>query len=283
MASRNERQKIAQETVNIIEEGTYTAPSGKQVKLHETLDRSRRLSQLYDPEELEKMTIRHVFKEPDSPSTPAIQVTNETTLAAARRFARRHGDEDMLALNFASARQPGGGFLSGASAQEESLCRKSGLYACLQEQSKYYERNEAYGSSLYTDHMIYSPDVPVFRDADDQLLESPYQCSFITAPAVNAGAVRQNEPKRVNMIQPVMEQRIEKLIALCVHLSHSRLILGAWGCGVFQNDPGDVARWFGRYLGSGSPYAPYIDQVVFAVLDGTPDERIIRPFREQFG
>lgn len=267
----------------ILEEGSYTAPSGETISIEESLDRARRNTRLFDPDELEDLTVRWIYGEQKSTGNPpSIDVTNETTLSAASRLYRQDPEKDLAALNFASARHPGGGFLSGATAQEESLSRKSGLYACLQQASEYYERNQAYGSSLYTDYMIYSPNVPVFRDKNDRLLESPYETSFITAPAVNAGAVRDNEPNRVNMIQPIMEQRIEKLIALCVYLQHKRLVLGAWGCGVFRNDPNDIARWFGRYLGPESPYSPHIDRVVFAVLDGTTDKRIITPFREEF-
>ncbi len=282
MNTQNVRRDIAQKTVQILDKGEYESLSGKKVKIHETLDRARRLTRTFSPDELEKMTIRHVFNDKGTPPPPSITVTNETTLSAALRLAQKSSNENLMALNFASAKNPGGGFLNGASAQEESLCRKSGLYHCIKDQAEYYEQNKAYGSSLYTDHMIYSPGVPVIRDVNEELLESPYLCDFITAPAVNAGAVRENEPKRVNMIQPVMEQRIEKLIALFVHLSQKRLVLGAWGCGVFGNDPTEVARWFSRYLGTDSPYAPYIDEVVFAVLDNTADKRIITPFRNEF-
>lgn len=110
----------------------------------------------------------------------------------------------MLALNFASARHPGGGFLGGSQAQEESLARASGLSPCLNQFQEMYDTNQRFSSCLYTDHMIYAPDVPVFRDDDDRLLEEPFLVSILTAPAVNAGAVRRNEPHHVQHIEPVM-------------------------------------------------------------------------------
>ena len=117
-------------------------------------------------------------------------MTGETTLAAAERLAEFRP----LCLNFASAKNPGGGLLSGSQTQEESLARSSGLYATLLPMTELYAYNRHLGTSLYSDYMIYSPDVPVFRSDSGLLLEVPYLASFITAPAVNAGAVEKNEP-----------------------------------------------------------------------------------------
>src|SRR5262249_60941792 len=104
---------------------------------------------------------------------------------AARRLYEDEGEQNAVALNFASARNPGGGFLGGAKAQEEDLARRSALYACLLTQRPYYDANRAERSLLYTDHIIYSPSVPFFRDRALDLVESPFCASIITAPAPN--------------------------------------------------------------------------------------------------
>jgi len=98
-------------------------------------------------------------------------------------------------LNFASARHPGGGFLGGAQAQEESLARTSGLYACLTSAhcKKMYLINQQNKSCLYSHRIIYSPDVPVFKDDDGAILDEWYSMNFISAPAVNAGVVRKRD------------------------------------------------------------------------------------------
>src|SRR5690348_13855049 len=92
--------------------------------------------------------------------------------------------------------------------------------------------------------MIYSPRVPVFRDDDDRLIEEPWSVAMITAPAVNAGVVRANEPGSVPRIAETMNRRIASVLGLAAHHGHDALVLGAWGCGVFANDPWEIAELF---------------------------------------
>jgi uncharacterized protein (TIGR02452 family) len=131
--------------------------------------------------------------------------------------------------------------------------------------------------------MIYSPDVPVFRDDDDVLLDEPYAVSFVTAPAVNAGVVREKEPRNVARIEPVMLARIEKVLAVAVANGHEVLVLGAWGCGVFRNDPTQVAGGFARHLKGDGRFRSAFRKIVFAVLDRTSDRSVIEPFERHFG
>jgi uncharacterized protein (TIGR02452 family) len=187
----------------------------------------------------------------------------------------------VLALNFASAKNPGGGFLNGSQAQEESLARASGLYACISPHRAMYEANRRCPSCLYTDHIIYSPDVPVFRDDADALLDEPYLVSFLTAPAVNAGVVRAREPQNATRIEAVMLGRVEKVLAVAAVNGHDALVLGAWGCGVFGNEPEQVAGWFAAHLTGTGRFRAAFRRVVFAVLDRTPGMATIEPFIRQ--
>lgn len=98
-----------------------------------------------------------------------ISVSNCTTFAAAKSLIDA-GYKNPLCLNFASAKNPGGGFLSGSAARERCLARASGLYQSLSSQMTYYDVNRSHTSSLYTNHIIYSPSVPVFRSDDDMLI-----------------------------------------------------------------------------------------------------------------
>lgn len=207
---------------------------------------------------------------------------NCTTLAAARDLVReaRWTGGGVLLLNFASAKNPGGGFLGGSRAQEESLARSSGLYPCIVPHAEMYDANRRCGSCLYTDYMIWSPDVPVFRDDEDQLLEEPYTVSMLTVPAVNDGAVRGSDRES---IESTMWRRMLKLLAVTALHEHSDLVLGAWGCGVFKNDATKVAGWFHTALTDPAYYRNVFRKVVFAVLDWSDERRFIGPFEERFG
>src|SRR4051812_10693801 len=226
MANRNERAMIAAETVQILSRGSYAGPSGKTISIDSELQYSVNETRLFRPGQLAKLATAM----PASRGPSRIGVSNCTTLSAARRLHAEYGAERIALLNFASARNPGGGFLNGSQAQEESLARASGLYGSLSRMTDYYAVHRRESSALYTDHMIYAPLVPVFRGEADRLIAAPWCVSMITPPAVNAGVVRSQEPENVPRIREVMARRIGYVLALARHHGHDALVLGAWGC-----------------------------------------------------
>ncbi len=271
--------------MEILQSGSYKSPQQKTVDIQNELNEAVRHSRIFAPQQYPEVFGRRDERLADSPYAKPVrfEVINTTTLAASRLLVEHENREDVLCLNFASAKNPGGGFLGGSQAQEESLARASGLYACISPMRTLYDTNARYRSSLYTDHLIYSPRVPVFRDEDDRLLEAPWLVSMLTVPAVNAGAVRRNEPENIPRIQETMLRRIEKLLSVAVVCGHRTLVLGAWGCGVFKNDPAAVAGWFHYHLVENETFHGAFDRVVFAVLDQSPDGATIRPFQKLFG
>jgi uncharacterized protein (TIGR02452 family) len=207
-----------------------------------------------------------------------IEVTNETSLQALARLARENLDE-VMCLNFASAKNPGGGFLGGAQAQEESLARSSGLYPCLLAQPKFYEFHRKQQDLLYSHRMIYSPSVPVFKNDAGELLE-PYNAAFITCAAPNAGAIASNQANSTSQIPEVLEQRATLVLGLAALKKHQRLVLGAWGCGVFRNDPNLVARVFKNLLKN--KFKNVFEEVVFAVYDSSKNKSVFLAFESIF-
>lgn len=261
MTSRKQRSKIAHETVEVLDSGHYETKTGKLVDIESELEYAVENTELYRPRDFEIIQLRG-----DYPGPLSLKVTNETTLEAAKRL-EYPGTSDPFILNFASGRNPGGGFLNGSGAQEESLARATGLYPCISEVTEYYQKNRQSGTGLYTNNMIYSPRVPVIRDEDGNFLESPYSVSILTAPAVNRKAVEKNEPERLSEVKPTMDDRIKKVLLVAVDNNHKDLVLGAWGCGVFDNDPGVISKLFRKNLEEGETFHSEFEKVVFAVPD----------------
>jgi uncharacterized protein (TIGR02452 family) len=237
---------------------------------------------------------------------PAVSVVNTTTFAAAREIIKKQRESfattvseqettkmkaatDVCCLNFASAKNPGGGFLKGSQAQEESLARASGLYSCLLKAPTYYQSNRSKRNAMYEDLIIYSPDVPVFRNDNDELLEDPWKTAIITAPAPNRGVLIQNNRKLSktkmrefeSLIQEVFEARIDMVLATAMNYNHRHIVLGAWGTGVFKNDPRIVANLFKNALMK-ECFKGAFDTIVFAVLDTTKDCATFNAFEEVF-
>lgn len=266
---------MAKETVAICEAGLYTPPSGGRVSILEELGRAKAATVLYSPEKLPTP------KPAERKTSTRFEVRNETTFNALSRLCRA-GHGHLACLNFASAKNPGGGFLNGSQAQEEALARASGLYPCLLATPEYYERNRANKSALYLDLAIFSPLVPFFRDDAGELLERPVFASVITAPAPNAGAIEQNEPGNLPKVAPTLKRRTELVLSIALARAVERLVLGAWGCGVFRNDPRTVANTFARFLKPPGQFAGAFAEVVFAVFDRTEDSATYQAFAEVF-
>ncbi len=274
--SRNHNATIAAETIQVLEKGWYEAPSGRRVEIQASLEHTVKGTRLYTPQELERLEPLN-----EKRFETIIEFTPETTLEAAARLSDERQDT-VMCLNFASAKNPGGGFLGGAQAQEESLARSSGLYPTLTSKPAFYAFHRAQHDLLYSDHMIYSPDVPVIRDDAGNLLEQPYLSAFITSPAPNAGAIESNQPHSLEKIPSVLEHRAAKILTLATRYKHTRLVLGAWGCGVFKNDPAIVARAFVVHLTKGAAFFGLFERVVFAIYDSKPGAPTLEAFRKAF-
>lgn len=268
------RIAIAEDTLELLEQKYYVNTSGERIDLGPAMEFATHHTMLYSPEALQEILNNHSAKKG---FVTFYEVANETTLDAVRRLAA-NGADNIMCLNFASAKNPGGGFLGGAIAQEECVARASGLYPCLLKAPAYYAYHRKQWSCLYSDHMIYSPAVPIIKDELGVLLDEMVPVSIVTSPAVNAGVVMEREQDHKEQIIPVMRVRIAKLLALCADRGHDTLVLGAWGCGVFRNNPEDIASLFHEALTG--RFAGQFRKIVFAVK--TNKEPIIEPFMKYF-
>ncbi|MGW0947026.1 TIGR02452 family protein [Streptomyces sp. NPDC002623] len=271
---------IARETEEIVAAGAYRTSDGRTVALAEAIEAARAGTRMLGPGPVEVPRSRSAATADtlDTPAEPVVEVTGESSLEAARRLA----DAPVAVLNFASARNPGGGYLNGAQAQEEALCRASALYTCLLQARDFYDHHRAHRDPFYTDRVIHAPAVPVFRDDRGRLLDEPFAAGFLTAAAPNAGVVLRTTPERASALPAALAVRAERVLETAAAHGYRRLVLGAWGCGVFRNDPAQVAEAFRTLLGPGGRFGRTFEHVVFGVLDRTPGTVVLAAFEKTF-
>lgn len=255
MNERTKNVSIAKETIEVVKQKQYTSLSGNVVDISALQDAAM-AGTTYYPNELPWKDY--------AGEGPVREVTNETTAVAGARLAAQ--GKDVAVLNFASARNQGGGFLSGAIAQEEDLCRCSGLYACIKTKPMFYNANILCETNFYTDGMIYSPKVPFFRDQYNLFLDDPFTLSVITAPAPNVRSMSAETTEHEafdEVMKGLLFNRAVKILQIAEAHGHDTIVLGAWGCGAFGNDPGLVAMSFLEALMQVGDF----EHICFAVYD----------------
>ena len=233
---------------------------------------ARQATEFYPVEEYPQISAQ-----PDKEGT--IRVTRKKTFETAMALHKEHKDWRIAVLNFASATTPGGGVTKGSSAQEESLCRCSTLYPALTAPSlwdAYYSVNRAARNPLYTNALIYTPGVVICKTDDDypeRMEEKDWvEVDVITCAAPN---LRQRPGNMYNLDQsaPVVVSP-EELLAL--HKSRARhiltvaaskgvdaIVLGAFGCGAFHNDPTVVAEAYKDVLEEMKGYFSLIEFAIY--------------------
>jgi len=259
LMTKPHRKITAEETVRIQTQGRYTI-NGKQINFADKQKSSLENSRLFTPEDGKLIVAETKF--PEKKSLPKYTVINQSAVQSI--IDLNNAGQKCAVLNFASAKSPGGGFLNGSIAQEEALAISSGLYNTLLRHNVYYDKNRECQTAMYTDYAIYSPDVVFFRDSDFKLLPDFATASVLTLPAVNMGQVILKGENR-EQAKRVMKNRMRLCLALFAKCKESNLILGAYGCGVFKNDPKEIALWWKELLEE-EGYGSFFESVVFAVL-----------------
>ena len=196
-----------------------------------------------------------------------IFVNDKSTIYSAIDCHKR-GYENIYVLNFADAINAGGGYLNGRNAQEECLCRQTLLYPTLFG-NEMYEHNLEIGPT--SDFMIYSKGVLVIRGDDNYFLKKDDQ---FKVNIISSSAYDNRKPDKNSY--EIMKKRIGKIIRLAAkesledcksHRDKSALILGAFGCGVFKNDPKEIASIFSNLL-IDEGFNKYFDCIIFPIYNG---------------
>ena len=196
--------------------------------------------------------------ESSSRSKTKVTVTPQRTFEAAQDLLIRYPGSRAAVLNFASATNPGGGVTRGSSAQEEALCRCSTLYPCLttpELDRKYYRFHKEQQDVRYTDACIYVPDIKIIKtdtDSPKRLPETRWQAVDViccAAPNLREKPYNRMNPGEGRAIKvsnnellDLHRQRARKILSVAAANNVDCLVLGAFGCGAFQNDPNIIAQ-----------------------------------------
>ena len=271
---KTSRIEAAQDTLKYLKDGYYIIDE-KRIDISALHKKSVEKSVLISPDEGEELIEK--YKVCTNNKTSNIKVLNVPTVKAVLDL-NCENNKTIGVLNFASAKNPGGGFLNGALAQEESIAVGSGLYDTQLKNEKYYLENRACKTMMYTDYMIYSPEVVFIRDERLNLLENPVMANIITAPAVNYGQVLLKKEDSV-LAQKLMKIRMRKVLALFAEKKNTDIILGAYGCGVFRNDPYTIVKYWKELLYDEN-YISYFENIIFAVFDNSKNQECIKAFEK---
>ena len=268
---KNELSEIAKQTIHCFQQGYYMYGE-KQISIAKQHAHSLASCTCITEDESD-----HYIYEKQQTHAGKIVVENIDIIQAITRSDKTYG-----VLNFASAYHPGGGFLNGALAQEESLCFGSNLYLTqIRFQKAFYEYHQSIKSKCYSDRMIYSKDVVYIRDERYACLPEPKLADIITSPAVNLGvALSRGEDEET--CYRIMKTRMRKILMLFHEKGNTHIILGAFGCGVFRNDPKRIAQIWKELLIDEDMKSGF-HEILFAVYDKSKTQNNIQAFTSVFG
>lgn len=179
-----------------------------------------------------------------------VSVVNLDTVSAIQAYSEDH-DSVICALNMASNSKPGGGVAYGAKAQEEALFRCSNLGLSIS--SRWYPMEDV--------EVYMSEEVVFFKDKNYKDFKEAYEVSVISCPAVKL-----EDGKKPKNYKQITEEKMKLMLTIPFQHACRRLILGAWGCGVYGNDPNYIAKEFKRLLFKGG-YRFLYDEVIFAIIN----------------
>ena len=226
-----------------------------------------------------------IYFEGESPSVgeknfpeTKISVGKYRTFETAQYYAKKFPDAKIAVLNFASATNPGGGVVHGSRAQEESLCRCSTLYPVLATDElwkKYYSFHRENNDVRYTDACIYTPNIFVIK-SDENLPKRLPQEKWISVDVLTCAApnLHKNPNNKYNPgeaksmritdkeLLEIHKKRGKHILSVAAHHKTEILILGAFGCGAFKNNPEVVAKAYAEII---PEFDGFFQEIAFAI------------------
>ncbi|KXJ29933.1 hypothetical protein AC249_AIPGENE3144 [Exaiptasia diaphana] len=245
---RDQRIKIIEQTLKVCSEFKYTLPNGEQVVFgdFESVSRDAQKTRLYIDavEHLKRLSNGTNF-------TTTVEVVNCDCLEEALRL-KTEGFNPAV-LNMASPRRPGGGYLSGAGAQEENLFRRTNYVQHLADPDKRFDPTRKWNYRLPEFSCVYSTNVQVFRASEAKgyaFLPEPVGMSFLAIAAYPSPKCQgpKGSERLVSEVVEKVKKKIRLMFAVGLDQGHDSLVLSAWGCGAFRNPPRHIASIFKEVL-----------------------------------
>ena len=255
------KHRIVQ-TSNDIRAGFVTTRTGKRIELPDPLkmllDTTRHRREDWIDSPLDKPAPAATTKTKD------LEVLHLDTLEAAQLYA--NSGMKVAVLNMANSYDPGGWFFKGSNAQEEELCRRSQLLPVLLGLKDVFYPLESdvkrpdYDPDEWA--LLYSPDIMVFKDREDSILEVPFSVDVISAAAPDAKNIGTKLSRE--QIRSVLKDRLTVIMRVAFNKCVDVLILGAFGCGAFENNVEDVAAVVKELLTD--EFKDVFTGVIFAII-----------------
>jgi uncharacterized protein (TIGR02452 family) len=158
--------------------------------------------------------------------------------------------DNVCIMNFASRHHCGGGYINGAIAQEEDLCRViPALYSSLSKISYPFKE----------DSILITPKIEIWRDQNYNIMAKPYTISVVSAAAQNLKFEKYFDANLCKRVLASIFQNVHK------ELGSDTLVLGAWGCGAYRNDPHKMSEVMNEVC---EMYGGLYKNIVFAIPAG---------------
>jgi uncharacterized protein (TIGR02452 family) len=278
------RVKEFQNTIKLVDNGYYYTEDGCKVVINKTeqmTEDSRFYSSAFSVRDVEPQVKRTI-----------VEVVNADCLGEGLRLLNMGYNPAIL--NMASRQNPGGGVISGAGAQEETIFRRSNIFQSLYQFASYagqyglpksdfqYPLDRNFGG-------VYSPCVTVFRDNEKsgyKLLSNPYEIAFISVAGMNRPELNRDGMIVDSLVEPI-KHKIRTIFRIGLKHGHDALVLGALGCGAFRNPPRHIARLFHEVMDE-IEFKNKFKHIVFAILEDHNSHKAhntegnFLPFKEEF-
>ena len=265
--------------------------------LIDAVNYGRENTKLYEAEDYPDLQEIGTEAENDSVSHKgAVRITKDKTFEAAVKLHKEFPDKKIAVLNFASATNPGGGVKTGSSAQEESLCRCSTLFPTIDRKwlwQKYYDVNRNAYDVLHTDACIYSPGVIICK-TDESIPQRLDKEHFVTVDVISCAAPNLRDeptnfqnpetgaPVKMDFMKQyeLHVQRAKHILHIAAYNKVDILVLGAFGCGAFQNDPDAVSKAYNTAI---EEYRSRFDVIDFAIYCRDYETQNYEAFKKNLG